>query len=155
MSFQMGLAMASAFDPETRQNTPVIGTAHLGMVTLIFLLLDGHHMLIRSLSASLESFPVGTAIDSGFWTEILVDRTGAMYAVGARVAGPVTGIMMLVNASLGFLNRVAPQFSVFSFGFPITIMSGLLSLIFVLPEVGSFFTRTYTELVEQMALITG
>jgi flagellar biosynthetic protein FliR len=153
MSFQMGFAMARAFDPDSATQTPIIATVHVMMVTLIFLLLDGHHFLVRSVAASYEAFPLGKGLGDILMTETVLAASGNMFEMGARVAAPVTGLMLLIKAALGFLNRVSPAFSIFSIGFPITVMSGLVIVIFSLPEAAQFFLHAYADLHSDISIL--
>lgn len=153
MSFQMGFAMARAFDPDAQAQTPIIASVHLMLVTLILLILDGHHFLVRSVAASYEAFPLAGAIRDELMIETVLAASGNMFEMGARVAAPVTGLMLLIKASLGFLNRVSPAFSIFSIGFPITVMSGLIIVIFSLPRAARFFIGAYGDFQSELLIL--
>jgi len=154
VAFQMGFALADSFDPEAQASTPVIASLHLGMVTLIFLILDGHHMLIRALAASFETFPLGSGLDSELLVQSVMAGSSQMFSTGAQVAAPVAGLMLLLNAMVGFLNRVTPQLSIFNIGFPMTVMGGLLALWAALPRVAGFFLHAYEDLQLQLVGLT-
>jgi flagellar biosynthetic protein FliR len=151
ISFQMGFAMARTLDPNSGSQSPVIATIHLQLVTMLFLLLDGHHLLIRSLAASYDTFPIGMPLQSGLLTQTLFSASGTMYESAARIAGPVTGLMLLINSLVGLLNRLVPQLSIFNIGFPLTVMSGLIAVAYSIPEVVSFFLRAYGSFEVQLA----
>jgi flagellar biosynthetic protein FliR len=66
---------------------------------------------------------------------------------------PIIVGLLLVNISLGVATRAAPQLNVFSVGFPVTLMLGMLLVWLTLPEVLTQFTSILTEgydLVEKM-----
>lgn len=151
ISFQMGFAMARTFDPNSGAQSPVIATIHLQLVTMLFLLLDGHHLLLRSVAASYETFPIGMPLQSGLLTQTLFSASGTMYEAAARVAGPVTGLMLLINSLVGLLNRLVPQLSIFNIGFPLTVATGLVAVAYSIPEVVSFFLRAYGSFEGQLA----
>ena len=44
------------------------------------------------------------------------------------LALPATMLMLFINLVLGFASRVAPQLSLFSIGFPVTLLAGLMAL---------------------------
>lgn len=156
IAFQMGFAMARAIDPSSGIQTPVIASLHLQLVTVLFLLVDGHHLLIRGLAASFETFPIGTPLQAGLLCDMLFSASGNMYESAARIAGPVTAIMMLINALIGFLNRIVPQLSIFNIGFPLTVMSGLVAVGLSIPETVAFFLRAYEKFEgEFAALVAG
>ncbi|MFQ5513739.1 MAG: flagellar biosynthetic protein FliR [Myxococcota bacterium] len=150
IAFQMGFAMARTFDMNSRVQAPVIATVYLQLVTILFLLVDGHHVLIRSLAASYETFPLGGSLQAGALSQTLFTAGGAMYEAGARIAGPVTGLMLLINSLMGLLNRILPQLSIFNIGFPLTVMSGLIAITFSIPEVVHFFVAAYAVFEDQI-----
>jgi len=151
ISFQMGFAMARSLDPTSGDQVPVIATIHLQMVTTLFLLMDGHHLLIQSVAASYEAFPIAATVQLAALNETLFSAGGLMYEAGARIAGPVTGVMLLINSLMGLLNRIVPTLSIFNIGFPITVMSGLIVVTLSIPEVVNFFFRFYGTFERQLA----
>lgn len=155
MGYQMGLAMANVLDPESHRQTSVLGSLHLTMIGLLFLVLDGHHMLVRALAASFESFPVGAALRTDVLAQAVSLSGGAMWEAGARIAGPVTGIMLLINALLGLINRVMPQMSIFNIGFPLSALAGYFAVLFTIPETASFFLSAYETLQLDLGRLVG
>jgi flagellar biosynthetic protein FliR len=155
LGFQAGFAMASAFDPDSTQGSTVIERLHVNFATALFLLVDGHHSLVRALAASLESFPLGAAVDTALWSRVLFASAGDMFEAGARIAAPVTGILLFANATIGLLNRVMPQFSIFNVGFPLQVMAGMVAALLALPSDAAFFLRAWDALEEQLAMLVG
>jgi flagellar biosynthetic protein FliR len=58
-----------------------------------------------------------------------------VFALGLLIALPFLTLIMFVNLLLGVMSRVAPQLSLFSIGFPLTIGSGLVLLVVGLPWI--------------------
>lgn len=57
LDLQMGFGLGSILNPDTQTLSSLTGTV-LGMTAVgVFLGLDGHHVLIRALALSVESFP--------------------------------------------------------------------------------------------------
>ena len=50
---------------------------------------------------------------------------GGVFGLGLALGLPATMLMLCVNLVLGFASRVAPQLSIFSVGFPVTLLAGL------------------------------
>ena len=155
IAFQMGFSLASSFDPESEATEPVISSIHLGLVTLLFLLLDGHHLLVRAVAASFETFPVGAGLQSETLARGLLASASEMYETGARVAAPVAGLLLLLNAMIGFINRITPQLSIFNVGFPLTVVGGMLGLIVVVPRLAAFFLQAHLELGARLGMLFG
>ena len=155
ISFQAGFALTAAFDPLSGTRSTVLQTLHLNLVTLLFLVLDGHHLLLRSLAASYEVIPVAsTAIVADLTTTLFAEGT-TLFQTGARVAAPVTGLLLLINAVVGFLNRIMPQLSIFNIGFPMMVFTGLTAVFLSIPEVTSAFFRSYEHLQITLAALFG
>jgi flagellar biosynthetic protein FliR len=151
ISFQAGFAMAAAFDPISGTRSTVIQTLHLHLVTMLFLLVDGHHLLLRSLAASYEVIPAASGAVIADLTRTLFVTGTAMFEMGARIAGPVTGLLLLVNAVVGFLNRIMPQLSIFNIGFPMQVCMGLVALFLSVPEVAEGFFRAMGQIEQTLA----
>lgn len=125
MALKMGLGFANVVDPASGMNAPVVAQIFLIMGTLIFLVTNGHLILIELVVESFKTFPVGASFDSiHLWN--LVSWGSRMFAGGLLMALPVVGALMLVNLGMGVMARAAPQFNLFSVGFPITILFGIL-----------------------------
>ncbi len=155
IAFQMGFALASSFDPESEATEPVVASIHLSLVTLLFLVLDGHHLLVRAIAASFETFPPGAGLASETLARGLLASASDMYETGARVAAPVAGLLLLLNAMIGFINRITPQLSIFNVGFPLTVVGGILGLLVVMPRLATFFLQEHLELGERLATLFG
>jgi flagellar biosynthetic protein FliR len=140
---QIGLAMASAFDPSSGGESEAVGTLQLNLAGMLFLLLDGHHLLIRGLASSFRVFPAGGPLRSDVLAATLFDAGSALWEIALRAAAPVAGIMLLINGVLGFLNRANPQLSIFNVGFPLTALLGFAALLLALPGNAESFLAAF------------
>ena len=68
-----------------------------------------------------------------------------MFAGGLLLAMPVIASLLLVNISFGVATRAAPQLNIFSVGFPVTLMLGILLIWLTLPDVLDQFTGILTD----------
>ena len=69
--------------------------------------------------------------------------------LGLWIALPLVGMLLFVNLVLGVISRVAPQISVFSVGFPITVSVGLIGMLLTLPLLEQPFAMALARMVEQ------
>lgn len=155
VAFQSGFAAAQIFDPDNGQNGTVVATLHLTLATLLLLAVDGHHLLIRSLAASLQSFPLGAPLRADVLAESVLAAGADVFESGARIAAPLTGVMLLLNAAMGFLNRVMPQLSIFNLGFALTVIGGLVGLLIEVPELVAYFQVALAGLEDRLAGLVG
>ena len=145
IALSMGLGFASMVDPQNGQQVPVVAQLYVISSTLIFLGLDGHLLLIKMLLDSFTSLPIGIdGIDkAGIW--IIIAWSSRMFAGGLLLAMPVIVSLLLVNISFGVATRAAPQLNIFSVGFPVTLMLGILLIWLTLPDVLDQFTGLLTD----------
>ncbi|NOS75384.1 MAG: flagellar biosynthetic protein FliR [Methyloglobulus sp.] len=140
VALSMGLGFASMVDPQNGQQVPVIAQFYVMASTLIFLSVDGHLLLIKMLMDSFTSLPIGIEgiTKANIWT--IITWSSRMFAGGLLLTMPIVVSLLLVNISFGVATRAAPQLNIFSVGFPITLMLGLLLIWITLPDVLDQFT---------------
>lgn len=144
IGMQTSLGFASMVDPSSGQQTPVIGNFFLLLTTMIFLAVDGHLVMIRMLVMSFETIPIsdqGLSISS----YRLLAEWGS-YMFGAALTMSMTAIvaLLLINLSFGVMTRASPQLNIFSIGFPVTMVSGLIILWLTLTPIMEHFGGVWT-----------
>jgi flagellar biosynthetic protein FliR len=104
---------------------------------------------------SFHSLPIdGTWIDvSNYWT--IIEFGGWIFATSlAIVLAPVTA-MLLVNLAFGVMTRAAPQLNVFSIGFPVTMVAGLIILWLTMNTFVFHFNLQWQHGIEYTCRIIG
>ncbi len=133
IGLQMGLGFALLIDPETRDQTPMIGSLLRYFASLAFLAANGPLMMIAGVADSFQSLPIaGSAGLFGDW-KMLALQGSMVFGLALHMALPVIAALLVTNVALGVMTRAAPQLNLFSIGFPITISVGLIVLIVSLP----------------------
>jgi len=147
IAMAMGLGFASIIDPQNGVQVPVVSQAFLIMVTLVFLALNGHLLLIEALAQSFQRLPVGPLVIShdGLWQ--LVSWASNMFVGGMLVALPAVAALLLVNLAFGVTSRAAPQLNIFAVGFPVMIMVGLAFIILTLPSITDHLSRLMLQAI--------
>lgn len=133
IAMQMGLGFSMMIDPLNGAQTPVLAMFFVLMVTLFFLLMDGHLALIGVVADSFTTFPIaiqGVSAPS-YWE--LANWGTKMFAGAILVSLPAVTALLLVNMALGVMGRAAPQLNIFSVGFSVTITAGFVILMLTLP----------------------
>ncbi|MGB0893683.1 MAG: flagellar biosynthetic protein FliR [Parashewanella sp.] len=139
IGMQTSLGFASMVDPTSGQQTPVVGNFFLILSTFIFLAVDGHLLMIKMLIASFDTLPVSTEGIS--IANYKAAAEWGSYVFGAALTMSMSAILalLLINLSFGVMTRAAPQLNIFSIGFPITMLSGLLILWLTLTPIMAHF----------------
>jgi len=153
IAMQMGLGFASLVDPQNGQTVPVISQFYLIFVSLIFVSINGHLVLIQVLAESFFTMPLGSG---GLPIESFRDIAllgSWMYAAAILIALPAIGSLTMVNLGFGILSRAAPQISPFSIGFPMSIILGFVIMLFTLPLVGQHLIDLSDEMLQMTRLL--
>ncbi len=137
----MGLSFAMNVDPLHGVSTPVLGQFYMIMVTLTFLALDGHLLLIESLLQSFTLLPIGVAGlgSEGLW--MLVNFGSTLFSGALMIALPGLAAMLIVNFGFGVMSRAAPTLNLFAVGFPAALALGLIIVLLGFPAVQTSFIR--------------
>ncbi|WP_310566781.1 flagellar biosynthetic protein FliR [Hydrogenophaga sp.] len=133
VGLQMGLNFAGFFDPSTNTQTSAVGRFFGNTTMLLFVVINGHLMLLQAVIASFETFPVGGGAFDAI-AQMRIHELGAVvFRYGLWIALPMIGMLLFINIVLGFVSRIAPQMNAFAIGFPITLSAGLVGIAATLP----------------------
>lgn len=150
LSFQMGFAAASLYDP-TVGSTAAPPTRLFVMVTLIlFLTIDGHHQVLLALGGSYQHVPVGAAALASVDFSLFFDICYGLFEAAARLAFPFVFVMLAINMVLGVLARFVPQINVFIIGFIFTMGFGMLAMAEMMPSFGQALLNLLSLVPEVM-----
>lgn len=145
IGLQMGLSFATFFDPSGGQNMPVIARLLNLLATLLFLTFDGHLWLINVLNDSFITLPISGAPFRGNGFLALAQGAGLIFSSGLMLGLPIITLLLCMNITLGLLNRLTPQLSIFVIGFPLTLTVGMLSLSMLMYTLSPFFEHLMTD----------
>ncbi len=133
IGLQMGLNFATFFDPTTSGQSTVSARLFNTMAAWLFVVINGHLLLVEVVVASFHQFPV-TDHPFDLLSSIQPQVWGAeLFRYGLWIALPTVAMLLFVNLVLGVISRVAQQLQIFSIGFVVTISVGLLGLLLTLP----------------------
>ena len=145
MAYSMGLGFASMMDPQNGVQVPVVSQFYLILVTLFFLVINGHLILIELVVDSFKTVPI--AVDgitrNTLWD--IVTWGGRVFSGGLLMALPVVTALLIVNLGMGIITRAAPQLNIFAVGFPMTMTLGFLVMLVTLPDVLHNFGELMNE----------
>jgi flagellar biosynthetic protein FliR len=155
IGFEMGLSMASVFDPVQGEQETIVARFLSTVSLLTFLTVNGHHLLIRAVVASFQRIAPGGALELAA-AGGAVSLGGKLLASGTALAAPLIAVLLVVNVALALVGRVAPQANVFVLGLPLSIGIGVLGLYEMLPSFAQGFGRLVLEMpVDLDALLLG
>lgn len=150
ISNQMGLGFASMTDPANGASVVALSQFYLILVMMLFVVMDGHLLMIEVISESFYVLPVGqsTIANNSIWHLVL--QGGWVMAAGTLIALPAVTALLVVNFAFGIMTKAAPQLNIFAIGFPFTMLFGILIVYLSLSGfVGRFdeFARYVLDLI--------
>ena len=141
VGYQMGLAIANVFDPSTGTQNSVIAQFQYMAAMLIFLCIDGHHMLLQAVTDSFHTMPpFGFHPDENLLVYFL-SLVGNMFIIALKVSAPIIVAMLFTSVSLGLVARTVPQINIFFVAMPIKLLLGYLFIGMVLPIFTAFVVK--------------
>ncbi|MGL4318588.1 MAG: flagellar biosynthetic protein FliR [Pseudomonas sp.] len=149
IAIQMGLGFASMVDPTNGVSVPVLGQFLLMLVTLLFLAMNGHLVVFEILAESFVTLPVGQGLlVDHYWA--LAGKLSWVMAAGLLLALPVVTALLVINLAFGVMTRAAPQLNIFSIGFPLTLVLGLVIFWLGLTDFLAHFQTLTSEALLQL-----
>lgn len=151
-----GAQMAQIMVPQVGYQVSLFSSLKLQLSVVLFLTLNGHHVVIEALADSLllipiDEFPKFSNGTYGFF-DLLIRSFGDLFMIGIMLAAPAFIAGFLTDLSLGMINRVAPQVQVFFISMSIkpvvTVAVMLVALHLVIDRLGLEFSRMLTVLRE-------
>lgn len=149
-AMQMGLGFASMMDPQNGVSVPAVGQLYLMIVTLLYLSMNGHLYAIQIVMESFEVLPLYDFNLSTLPIDKLVKLSGWLFLGAMKISLPAIAALLIVNLSIGIMTKAAPQLNIFSIGFPVTMILGLIILWFstisIVPEFNRLIEVVHSEL---------
>jgi flagellar biosynthetic protein FliR len=150
-SSQIGFSMAQMNDPVNGQQSDVISSLLSLVAIFVFFAIDGHLVLVTILGQSFHAWPVGEGLGSIVLQTVALN-VGWVFAAAMLLALPIVFSTMVVQIGFGFLNRVAPSLNLFSLGFSLVTVFGLMMLVQLvrfIPEHYIQVTNAVLEMLQQ------
>ncbi len=147
IGLEMGLNFAAFFNPMTGGEATAVSRFFGVSVSWLFIVINGHLMLIAAVVQSFQAFPVGPE-PFAFLRAVQPQVWGAeVFRLGLWIALPLVAMLLFVNLVLGIISRVAQQMNVFAIGFPITVSVGLAGILLTLPLMQMPFTMALEKML--------
>lgn len=145
IDIQMGLSMASIYDPTSKSETTLMGNLINWIAILIFFAMNGHHIVIEGILYSFHIIEIGTPIivnNFDYLLKIFLEY----FVIGFKIAIPVSLALFIAELVMGLVSRSVPQFNVMMLGMPMKILVGLLFLLTALPFISNESYKLFNAL---------
>ncbi len=145
-SVPMGFGIVNTIDPLSQIEQPIIGQIIGLFALLLFLGFGGHHMMLIAICKSYEIVPVLTLDACSIVAKTILTTFVAMFLTALKISMPVIGVLFLVTLGIGLLTKAAPMMNIMVLGWSMTIVTGVITLIFLFPLLAKVSVGLYEQL---------
>ncbi|MCD4678471.1 MAG: flagellar biosynthetic protein FliR [Desulfobacula sp.] len=126
IGFQMGFAMINVVDPQTGANVSIMDQLGYWVCVIVFLLLNGHHIMFLAIIDSFKLVPMGFFMMPDAMMAKFMDLGAHLFLLAIKIGAPVIASLAFVSVGFGLVAKFSPQMNVMIVAFPLKIIAGLL-----------------------------
>jgi flagellar biosynthesis protein FliR len=124
---ELGILQANLLDPMLNEQISIMGQFKVLVATLVYLLINGHHLLIGAVSDSFRAVPLmGVTLSKGAVLQLSDTLMRDMFRMAVEIAAPVLVTLFLVTIAMAFMARTAPEMNIFALSFPLRMAVGFV-----------------------------
>jgi len=131
---QIGLALSQQTGLSSPAPAGPLAVIFEAIASLVFLEMDGHHIILSALHASFDKLPLGGGL-LPMPAGPMIQGMGTAQQMGLLLAGPLGICLFLLAVVLAIMARAAPQLNIYSVGFTLQVVIALVGSIFLMPDM--------------------
>jgi flagellar biosynthetic protein FliR len=155
MGMESGFRAANVLSPFMNIPSSALDQFYSLLALTLFLIIDGHHMLLKAVIRTFEISPPGAFMMGAITTERLVTFSAQMFISALQIALPIIGTLLLTNLGLGLVARAVPQIQVFFVGLPLKVGLGFITMAFTLVLTLTVMKGFFADMYNDILLIAG
>lgn len=128
-----GSASAQIFNPAQGSYGSVFDQFYVVVASILFFMLNAHHVLIMSLVTSFEKLNPFVFSQNTLDVPLMMEHLQITIVYGIKIALPVVLPILVTNVVMGVMARVVPQMNVFVTSLQVTFMITIIIMIISLP----------------------
>lgn len=145
---ELGLGLANVIDPLSNEQVSVMSQFQIFLAIVLFLAVNGHHGLLRSLVGSYAAVPLAGMSFSDDTSLILADHLfSGLLVLALKTAAPAMVSCFLATLALAFVARTVPEMNIFVVGFSLRILVGFAFLLIGVPVFAQVFTHAQDSML--------
>lgn len=113
---------------------------------LLLFVFDFHHGIVRALVASYSVAPLNVFFNPQAALVDIADTLSEAFFMVLRLGSPFVAYAILVNLTIGFVNKLVPQIPVYFISLPFVIAGGLIIFYFAIGTLLSLFVDGFVDL---------
>jgi flagellar biosynthesis protein FliR len=153
ISTEMGLNLASIFDPMTQQSSQIAGTILMFLATVVMLTLNLHHWLLLGFERTYTVLPIGAAHLNNALFENIVGQTARVFLIALQISAPIIAIAFVITLVFAVLSRAVPEMNIFSEMYGFRIVGALLVFGFTLQLTAQYVANYLNRLPDDLLIV--
>jgi flagellar biosynthetic protein FliR len=126
VGFQTGFAIANIIDPQSGIQVSILSNMAYFVAMILFLLLNGHHILLSAMKESFEIIPVGALSLRLDMLGKAMHLFGGMFVIAVKIGAPALAALLFTKVAFGLIVKLIPQMNIMIVAFPVQIVIGLM-----------------------------
>jgi flagellar biosynthetic protein FliR len=161
LDMQMGLSVANVLSPTTGAMSSITGTFLFLVALLIFIIVDGHHLVLSAIHQSFVAIPLISFVDFSKPDLLLqiLSLLSFFWVSTIQLCAPILLLIFLIDFAFGIVSRVAPQVNVFMLGFQVKPSIGLFGIMLISPllvrHLVTLIGQTSNEIAKTLIILSG
>ncbi len=148
IDFQMGLSMATVYDPQSNAQLPISGSILQTYFVLLFFAVDGHLALMKILITSAEIVPYGGILLTKQLGWHMIELFVECIILAVKFSFPILAAEFLVEIGAGILNKIVPQINIFVINIQLKIIVGLGLLLVLFSPISEYLTKIISIMIK-------
>ncbi|QCI16348.1 flagellar biosynthetic protein FliR [Buchnera aphidicola (Aphis craccivora)] len=147
IGLQMGLSFATFFNANSNIGVSIISRLLNVLMLSLFLSVNAHLYLISILINTFYSIPINVVfLNSNVFLNLLKFSSN-IFLNSIMFVLPIIIFLLLSNLIMSILNRLSPQMSIFSIGFPLNLLIGIIVLYYLISISFPIFNNLLSQLI--------
>ncbi len=151
IGFQMGFAMINVVDPQTGANVSIMDQLGYWVCVIIFLILNGHHIMFLAMIDSFKLVPIGFFMMQEVMMARMLDLGAQLFLLAIKIGAPVIASLAFVSVGFGLVAKFSPQMNVMIVAFPLKIVAGLILFSLTL-QIIVIVTKSYVAEFKELLM---
>jgi len=155
---QLGVGMASIYDPQSNVSMSLVGTLFNIFYMALFFVSNAHLNFFRIMVYSFDILPLGTVLVDPQCGQYVALLFANILVLAVKLSLPIVAIEILTEIGLGVLMRAVPQINMFVVGLQLKLLVGIILIVLVFPSLFGFFdsmTNTMFDSIHKSLSLMG
>jgi flagellar biosynthetic protein FliR len=126
VGFQTGFAITNILDPQSGMQVSILSNMAYLLAMVLFLLLNGHHILLGAMKESFQILEVGSLNLNMQIFQRVVASSADMFVIAVKIGAPAIAALLFTKVAFGLITKLMPQMNIMIVAFPVQIVVGLL-----------------------------